>query len=125
MVWFYERQGTFIRCETRVAASGGFELVVIQPDGSERVEHFDDSATLARAITKTRADFYSELTASRNEGVVDMLGQLTLFGDNPARINHIEDEFRSVTSERVLSVAREYLRPENRTVLLLNMPEAK
>ena len=44
MVWFYERQGTFIRCETRTASSGsGFELVVIQPDGSERVEHFDDS----------------------------------------------------------------------------------
>ena len=49
MVWFYERQGSFIRCETRDAASGnGFELVVIQPDGTEHVEHFDDSATLAR-----------------------------------------------------------------------------
>lgn len=49
MVWFYERQGSFIRCETRTAAGGtGFELVVIQPDGSERIEHFDDSATLAR-----------------------------------------------------------------------------
>ena len=49
MVWFYERQGSFIRCETRnAAAGGGFELVIIQPDGSERVEHFDDSATLAR-----------------------------------------------------------------------------
>ena len=49
MVWFYERQGTFIRCETGTQPSGsGFELVVIQPDGSERVEHFDDSATLAR-----------------------------------------------------------------------------
>jgi hypothetical protein len=48
MVWFYERHGSFIRCETRTAASGGFELVVIQPDGSERVEHFDDSSTLAR-----------------------------------------------------------------------------
>ena len=49
MVWFYERQGSFIRCETRVSPTGvGFELVVIQPDGSERVEHFDDSSTLAR-----------------------------------------------------------------------------
>ena len=49
MVWFYERQGNFIRCETRTAtAGGGFELVVIHPDGSERVEHFDDSARLAR-----------------------------------------------------------------------------
>ncbi len=84
-----------------------------------------DSATLARAITKARADFYSELTASRNEGVVDMLGELTLFGDNPARINRIEDEFRSVNPERVLSTAREYLRPENRTVLVLTTPEAK
>ena len=84
-----------------------------------------DSATLARAITKARADFYSELTAGRNEGVVDMLGELTLFGDNPARINRIEDDFRSVTPERVLSTAREYLRPENRTVLVLNTPEAK
>ena len=49
MVWFYERHGTFIRCETRTAANGvGFELVVIQPDGSEQVEYFDDSATLTR-----------------------------------------------------------------------------
>jgi hypothetical protein len=48
MVWFYERQGNFIRCETRTAPTGGFELVVIEPDGSERVEHFDDSSTLAR-----------------------------------------------------------------------------
>lgn len=48
MVWFYERQGTFIRCETRIAAAGGFELVVIEPDGSERVEHFEDSSTLSR-----------------------------------------------------------------------------
>lgn len=49
MVWFYERQGAFIRCETRTSETGaGFELVVFNPDGSERVEHFDDSATLAR-----------------------------------------------------------------------------
>jgi hypothetical protein len=49
MVWFYERQGAFIRCETRTVTNrGGFELVVIEPDGSERVEHFDDSSTLSR-----------------------------------------------------------------------------
>lgn len=49
MVWFYERHGTFIRCETRAAESGGgFELVVVQPDGTEQIERFDDSARLAR-----------------------------------------------------------------------------
>jgi predicted Zn-dependent peptidase len=84
-----------------------------------------DSATLARAITKARADLYSELTANRNEGIVDMLGALTLFGDNPARINQLEAEFRGVTPQRVLSTARMYLRPENRTVLILNTPEAQ
>jgi hypothetical protein len=59
MVWFYERHGSFIRCETRNASQGlGFELVVIQPDGSERVEHFDDSAALSRR----QAELESTLT---------------------------------------------------------------
>jgi predicted Zn-dependent peptidase len=84
-----------------------------------------DSATLARAITKARAEYYAELGAGRNEGIVDMLGQLALFGDHPSRINHIEDEFRSVTAGRVLAAAREYLRPGNRTVLVLNTPPPK
>ena len=51
MVWFYEKQGAFIRCETRDAEDGdgfGFDLIVSQPDGSERVEHFNDSRTLTR-----------------------------------------------------------------------------
>ena len=49
MVWFYERHGAFIRCEAREADSGtGFELHVVEPDGTERVERFDDSTTLAR-----------------------------------------------------------------------------
>ena len=49
MVWFYERQGTFIRCETRDAATGkGFELLIVQPDGQERVERFEDSSSLER-----------------------------------------------------------------------------
>jgi hypothetical protein len=59
MVWFYERHGTFIRCETRTAANGvGFELVVIQPDGSEQVEYFDDSPSLM----KRQAEIEASLT---------------------------------------------------------------
>ena len=84
-----------------------------------------DAATLKRAITMARAEYYSELGASRNEGIVDMLGQLALFGDNPSRVNRIEDEFRSVTAERVQAAAREYLRPGNRTVLILNTKDSK
>ena len=47
MVWFFERHGTYIRCETRDATEGGYELV-ITPDGSENVERFEDSAALTR-----------------------------------------------------------------------------
>lgn len=58
MVWFYERKGSFIRCETRTASSGqGFELVVVKPDGSEHVEHFDDSSTLARRQAELETTF--------------------------------------------------------------------
>lgn len=58
MVWFYERQGTFIRCETRtVPQRVGYELVVIQPDGTEQVEHFDDSS----ALTRRQAELESSL----------------------------------------------------------------
>jgi hypothetical protein len=49
MVWFYERHGTYIRCETRDAPTGrGFDLLILNPDGTEKVEHFEDSASLAR-----------------------------------------------------------------------------
>ena len=49
MVWFYERQGAFIRCEARESESRqGFELHVVNPDGSEHMEYFSDSAALTR-----------------------------------------------------------------------------
>jgi hypothetical protein len=48
MIWFYERHGTFIRCETRDADGHAFELLIVDPDGTERVERFDDSSALER-----------------------------------------------------------------------------
>jgi hypothetical protein len=48
MIWFYERHGTFIRCETRDADGRAFELLIVDPDGTERVERFDDSSSLER-----------------------------------------------------------------------------
>jgi hypothetical protein len=58
MVWFYERHGVFIRCETRDAANGaGFELVIFQPDGTESVELFIDSAALERRQQELQSTF--------------------------------------------------------------------
>jgi hypothetical protein len=48
MVWFFERHGTYIRCETRDATAGGYELLVIDPNGIENIERFEDSAALTR-----------------------------------------------------------------------------
>jgi len=48
MIWFFERHGEYVRCETRKAADGAFELVITDPDGTERVERFTDSAALAK-----------------------------------------------------------------------------
>lgn len=48
MVWFYERHGTYIRCETRELPDGAVELVQTNPDGTEVVERFEDSAALTR-----------------------------------------------------------------------------
>ena len=78
-----------------------------------------DDQTLRRAVTKARAGFYAELDAARGEGRTDMLGQLALFDDDPRRINRIDAELRAVTPALVLATAREYLRPSNRTVLVL------
>ena len=58
MVWFYERHGTYIRCETRETPDGAFELVQTNPDGTEVVERFEDSASL----TKRQQQLESNLT---------------------------------------------------------------
>jgi hypothetical protein len=49
VIWFYERQGEHLRCEIRQQLEGDrFALVVTLPDGTERVELFEDSTTLNR-----------------------------------------------------------------------------
>jgi hypothetical protein len=46
--WWFERSGSYLRYEAREGPSGTYELCVINPDGSERVERFSDSADLAK-----------------------------------------------------------------------------
>jgi predicted Zn-dependent peptidase len=76
-------------------------------------------ADMERALTKIRASLYDLAGSSTRFGLVDLLASFALFDDDPARINRIEEEFRKVTPELVQQVAREYLRPGNRTVLVL------
>ena len=49
VIWFYERKGEHLRCEIRQLIEGDrFSLVVTLPDGTERIEVFDDSYALNR-----------------------------------------------------------------------------
>lgn len=84
-----------------------------------------DKATLDRALVKLRSSFYDSLGQFNGFGRADLLASFALFDDNPARINNLEAEFHKVTPELIQKTAAEYLRPENRTVLVVETKAAE
>lgn len=83
-----------------------------------------DQATLDRALIKMRSSVYGNIDELFGFGLADLLASFALFDDNPSKINEIEDHFRAVTPELLLETAREYLRPTNQTVLMIE-PQAQ
>jgi len=81
--------------------------------------HPVSAAELDRAVTKMRSELYDVAGSATRFGLVDLLASFALFDDNPARIDSLELEFRSVTPDELMATARKYLRPENRTVMAL------
>ncbi|MEJ2603777.1 MAG: pitrilysin family protein [Gammaproteobacteria bacterium] len=94
---------------------GGLVDGVIERLRSEPV----DTSTLERAKVKWRSSFYDYLGSMYGFGRADLLASLALFDDDPSKINEFESEIMAVTPELVLQTAREYLRPTNRTVFVL------
>jgi predicted Zn-dependent peptidase len=84
-----------------------------------------DQALLDRALVKFRSSLYDDLGALNGFGRADMLASFALFDDNPSRINDIEAQLRKVTPALVEKTAAEYLRPENRTVLVVETKPAE
>ncbi len=83
-----------------------------------------DQKTVDRALVKLRSDLYSNLEGLFGFGRADLLASFALFDDNPARINRLEDEFRKITPALIQKTAQEYLRPTNRTVLVVETKPA-
>ncbi|UOQ79120.1 insulinase family protein [Hymenobacter sp. 5516J-16] len=83
-----------------------------------------DQSTLDLAVVKLRSTLYDQLSGSDNFGRADMLAAFALFDNNPARINTLEGEFRKITPEVMQHTIQEYLRPTNRTIVVVN-PLAK
>lgn len=74
---------------------------------------------LDRARRTIRSQLYDIVGSGTRVGLVDLLACFALFDDDPSRINRIEAEFAKVTPELVLRTAQEYLRRDNRTVLVI------
>ncbi len=84
-----------------------------------------DQKTLDRALVKLRSTLYDEVDQFNGVGKADLLATFALFDDNPARVNELETQFRKITPELILKTAKEYLRPTNRTVLVLETKPAE
>jgi len=80
---------------------------------------------LQLAIVKMRSGLYDAMGSNFGIGKVNMLACFALFDDNPARINGLEAEFKKVTPELIRKTAREYLSPNNRTILIIEPKPAK
>ena len=74
---------------------------------------------LDRSMVKLRSQYYQSLTQFGGFGRADLMASFALFDDNPGLINSLEDNLRKVTPELVMKTAQEYLRPTNRTVLVV------
>lgn len=80
--------------------------------------------TLDLAMVKLRSSLYDQLSGADNFGRADLLASFAMFDNDPGRINRLEAEFRKVTPELMQQTIRDYLRPTNRTILIVN-PLAK
>jgi predicted Zn-dependent peptidase len=73
-----------------------------------------------RAMVKIRSSLYDNLGGFYGFGRADLLASFALFDDDPSRINSLEAEFKKVTPEVIRKTVTEYLRPTNRTILIID-----
>lgn len=75
------------------------------------------------ALVKLRSTLYGTMDTLSGFGRADLLASFALFDDNPARVNTLDSEFKKVSLDLVRKTAQEYLRPANRTILILVPPK--
>jgi predicted Zn-dependent peptidase len=74
---------------------------------------------LDRARTKLRSSFYSIADSGTRFGLVDLLAVGAMWENDPNWVNGLEAGFAAVTPELLQRTAQEYLRPTNRSILLV------
>ncbi len=78
-----------------------------------------DAPALDRARVKLRSSLYDTMGEFGGFGLMDLLASFALFDDDPGRVNSLVGQFEKVTPDLVRKTAQEYLRPENRTVIVV------
>ena len=57
MLWIFERKGEQMLCEIRREGAGaGYEMIVTSPDGSQRMERFDETNDLIKRTLDLQRD---------------------------------------------------------------------
>lgn len=74
---------------------------------------------LARARTKLRSNLYNLADPSTRFGLIDLLAVGAMWENDPQWVNRLEAGFDKVTPALLLATAKEYLRPTNRSILLV------
>jgi predicted Zn-dependent peptidase len=98
------------REEIAAALDAVIEDIRTRPVGAEE---------LARARTKIRSNLYNLADPSTRFGLVDLLAVGAMWENDPRWVNRLEAGFDKVTPELLLATAREYLRPTNRSILVI------
>jgi zinc protease len=88
---------------------------VIEPLRTKQV----DQKTLDRAKVKAHSDLYDTFGTQGGFGLMDILASFALFDDDPGKVNTLASQLDKVTPALLQKTAAEYLRPENRTVLVV------
>ncbi len=72
MIWFFEKQGQQLRFEVRRAPEGaGYEIEIIEPDGSRRVETIASAVDLTKRFAELQDDLASRGWRSPHPLIVD------------------------------------------------------
>lgn len=58
MLWTFDRDGEMLRCEIRRDGVGsGYELIITNPDRSQRMERFENTAALIKRSFDLQREF--------------------------------------------------------------------
>jgi predicted Zn-dependent peptidase len=98
------------RAEVEKAVDSVIENIRTKPVSADELE---------RARTKIRSNLYNLADPSTRFGLIDLLAVGAMWENDPQWVNRLESGFEKVTPALILATAKEYLRPTNRSVLLI------